>query len=89
MTVVDLAQLFDGSAHDHAVICAGTRGEVTTRHGAPDRWDWGVTLATLVQAQQRHGRLERVVAEMTPEQRAALWTDTSPVAAELRRIASR
>lgn len=89
MTLADLAQMFDGAAHDYAVICAGTRGEVTTCHGAPDRWDWGVTLVTLAQAQQRHARLERVVAEMTPEQRAALWVDTSPVAAELRRIASR
>lgn len=78
---------YDGAAHHHAVICAGMRGEVATRHGAPDRWDWGVTLSTLGAAQDRHRRLESMLDEMTTDQRAELWAESTPLANELRRVA--
>lgn len=77
---------FDGASHHHAVICAGLRGHVSTRHGARDRWDWGRTLATLERAQDRHGRLQALADSLTPEQRVAVWSDDSEQARLLRRF---
>lgn len=82
-----LARQFDGSAHHHAVLCAGLRGHVNTRHGAPDRWDWGVTVQTLRDAEQRHERMQKLADSLSPEQKAALWGSTDQWAAELRRFA--
>lgn len=81
-----LAHRFDGAAHHHAVLCAGLRGHVGTRHGARDRFDWGVTVSTLDAAQQRHERLQAVADALAPEQRAELWADTSEQAKVLRRF---
>lgn len=55
-------------------------------HGAPSRWDWGVTLRSLAEAEQRREHLDRLARNMTPEQHAQLWQDPSPRAAELRRF---
>lgn len=55
-------------------------------HGDPQRWDWGATADSLGRAFQRREHLQRVVRNLTPEQQAALWQDTSPQAAELRRM---
>lgn len=73
---------------DSARLYLATLGEGmqgATRHGAPDRWDWGATGHSLLTAQDEHRRREALVASMTPEQRAALWADPSPEAAALRR----
>lgn len=87
MTPADLANRFDGAAHHHAVICSGMRGHVSTRHGARDRWDWGLTLRSLEVAQERHARLQALADSLTPEQRAALWFDAREQAKVLRRLA--
>ena len=70
----------------HASLAAPERW-AGPRHGAPERWDWGRTLRTLVDAIQRREHLDRVARNLTPEQQAALWSDPSPEAAELRRVA--
>lgn len=81
-----LAERFDGAAHHHAVICSGLRGHVSTRHGASDRWDWGVTLRSLEVAQERHARLQALADSLTPDQRMAVWSDDSEQARTLRRF---
>jgi len=58
---------------------------------APEHWvmqrdERGFDLLSLAQAQQRREHLERVARNLTPEQHAELWQDTSPEAAELRRV---
>lgn len=80
------ALAYDGAWHHALVIAAGLDGLTTTTHGAADRWDWGVTVQSLGYALQRHRMLQERLAELTPDQRAALWADPSPEAAELRRI---
>lgn len=55
-------------------------------HGHPSRWDWGFTLRSLVESMQRYEHLRRIVANLTPEQHAELWSDTSEQAARLRRV---
>lgn len=85
-TIEELVERFDGAAHHHAVACAGTRGMVGTRHGEPDRWDWGVTIGSLLDAWHRHERMQALADSLTPAQRAALWQDTSQQAAKLRRF---
>lgn len=84
--VVLLAHRFDGAAHHHAVICSGLRGQVSTRHGALDRWSWAVTLHTLLAAQQRHERYQALADSLTPDQRMAVWSDDSEQARVLRRF---
>jgi len=76
----------DGAAWHHAVITAGMRGQSATRHGAPDRWDWGVTANTMQAALQRHERLRALAESLTPEQRAAVWSSADPRAKEMRRF---
>lgn len=80
-----------GSQHHELVIAASLRHPELAgpRHGHPSRWDWGVTYRSALEAQQRHARLKRFAAQMTPDERAALWSDPSPEAAELRRVVSR
>jgi hypothetical protein len=56
-------------------------------HGHPAHWDWGHTLYTLGIAWERHKRMQALYDQLTPDQRTALWSDTSPVAAELRAFA--
>lgn len=58
-------------------------------HGAMPRWDWGTTGYSLGEALQRHDHLLRVARNLSPEQRDALWADTDPRAAELRRAMRR
>lgn len=58
-------------------------------HGAPQRWDWGVTLATLFRCWRRRVHLERVARNLTPEQVDALWSDPSDEARELRKLVGR
>jgi|SRR5262245_21567379 len=76
----------DGASHHHAVIRSGLQGHVMTRHGARDRWDWRVTLDTLLYAQQRHGRLRALADSLTPEQRTAAWSSLDPRAQVLRQF---
>lgn len=76
----------DGAWHSRFVDEAGKLGLNESWHGAPNRWDWGPTLDSLLRAQGEHQRREQLVAYMTPEQRAGLWADPSPEAAELRRL---
>lgn len=80
-----LALRFSGASHHHAVICTGLRGLNGTRHGAPDRFDWGMTMQSLHASWQRHERLQAVADALTPEQLDALWQDTSDQARLLRR----
>lgn len=81
-----LALQFDGSAHHHAVICAGLRGTVSTRHGAPDQWDWGRTLWSYLESEKRNDRMQKLADSLTPEQKAALWGATDEWAKKLRRF---
>lgn len=60
-----------------------------THHGADDLWDWGRTMHSLLAAQDRERQAERIVDDMTPEQRAMLWLDGHPERAVLRRVARR
>lgn len=87
--VAELAERFagldGGIAMYGATLYEGTLG--APGHGAMCRWDWGVTASTLALAWQRRERLQRMLDDMTPEQRAALWSETSPLAAELRKLA--
>lgn len=76
-----------GAEWCEAVIRAGMQGFGGPPHGDPRRFDWGVTASTLSVAWQRHERLQRMLDDMTPGQRAALWSETSPLAAELRKLA--
>lgn len=55
------------------VIDAARAGYVTTLHGAPERWDWGVTAWSLATSWDREMRADRLVQQMTPEERASLW----------------
>lgn len=55
-------------------------------HGAPDRWDWGMTGYSLGEALAKHDHLLRVARNLTPEQRDAIWQDPSEQAAALRRV---
>lgn len=87
--VVTPQQIRPGSEWLEAVITAGIRGYGGPPHGHPSRWDWGRMASSLALAQQKHDRLYRIVREMTPDQRELLWCDTSPVAEEMRRIASK
>lgn len=80
------ARRFNGAAHSHAVICSGLRGYVGTRHGAADRWDWGLTISSLDAAWRRHERLQAVADALTPDQRMAVWSDDSEQARVLRRF---
>lgn len=86
MQVRMLAARFDGAAHHHAVVCAGLRGTISTRHGAPDRWDWGATLASVERAWDYHRRMQALADSLTPDQRAAVWSSDDPRAKELRRF---
>lgn len=79
----------DGASWHEAVIRAGKLGYGGPPHGDPSRRDWGATARSLATAQQTRERQERMVAAMTDEQRAFLWSDSSPMAETLRRIASR
>jgi hypothetical protein len=69
-----------------AIHMGATRPERWTPFRA-DRWDGsGFTVRSLSEAFQRHATAVRVAANLTPEQREALWADPSPEAAELRRV---
>lgn len=58
-----------------------------THHGAPDLWDWGRTMQSLLAAQDRERQAEQMVRAMTPQQRAMLWLDGHPEREVLRRAA--
>lgn len=68
----------------HASLTAPERW-AGPQHGHPSRWSWDFTARTLHDALQRHQHVRRIARNLTPEQQAALWQDTSPQAAELRR----
>lgn len=74
----------DGAPFYLATLAEGTLG--ATRHGAADRFDWGLTQQTLAAALERHRRLQAIADGLTTEQRQALWLDTSEQAAILRRF---
>lgn len=76
-----------GSEWHEAVIRAGVVGLSATTHGAPDRWDWGATFASLERAFRDHGQLVALAKSLTPAQRSALWTTDDPRAARLRDVA--
>jgi hypothetical protein len=80
------ATAYDGAWHHSVVLYAGLDGLTTSSHGAADRHDWGATQRSIEEAQQRHGRYQALADSLTPEQRAAVWSDTSPQAAVLRRF---
>jgi len=86
VTLHRLCTTLDGAWHYLAVAHAGTQGLTTTRHGAPDRWDWGMTMDSLQIAQERHVRLQNLADSLTPEQRMAVWQDPSEQAKQLRRF---
>lgn len=60
-----------------------------TRHCAEDRWDWGETARSLLTAQDRWRQAERMIAAMTPQQRALLWLDGHPERELLCKVARR
>lgn len=74
----------DGASFYLGTLYEGTLG--ATRHGATDRFDWGLTQQTLGAALERHRRLQAIADGLTAEQRDALWLDTSEQAATLRRF---
>ena len=75
-----------GAEWYEAVIRSGLAGYGGPPHGDSSRWDWGVTASTLRLATDRHQRMQRIVDDMTPEQRMALWSDGSPIAAQMRKL---
>lgn len=75
-----------GSESYEAVLYYGRRGNAGPPHGAPERWDWGMTEYSLAIAQQKHARLVSYVRELTPEQRDALWLSDTPEAAAARAV---
>jgi hypothetical protein len=86
-----LANDCDGATAHMMVVCGGLRWpeQVTTRHGARDRWDWGITAESIARAVDRENQADRLVRQMTPEERADLWTGDGPEQAILRRAARR
>lgn len=64
---------WDGAQQHMLVLDAARAGYVTTPHGAPERYDWGVTAWSLAAAWDREMRADRLVQQMTPEERASLW----------------
>lgn len=60
-----------------------------TRHGAADRWDWGLTAESLARAVNRETQADRLVRQMSTEERAELWTGDGPEQPLLRRAARR
>ena len=60
-----------------------------THHGAPDLWDWGRAMHSLLTAQDRERQADKLVAAMTPAQRAMLWLDGHPEREALRLAARR
>lgn len=69
-----------------AIHIGTTRPERWTRLRATD-WDGsGATVRSLAEATQRHERMVKIARSLTPAQQAALWQDTSPEAAALRRV---
>jgi hypothetical protein len=86
-----LAADCDGATAHMMVVCGGMKWpeQVTTRHGARDRWDWGVTLDSLMVAWDRERQSDRLVSQMTPAELAELWTGDGPEQGLLRRAARR
>lgn len=84
--------LLPGSQHLELLVQANLRDP--ERWGEPPHHDprWfeddprGIALRTLDAAFQRRLHLERMARNLTPEQRDALWQDTSEQAAALRRV---
>lgn len=76
--------IIDSSTLALASLADGLVG--ATHHGAPDRWDWSVTLETLQRAQDRHRRMQAIADGLTPEQRALAWGADTQQARELRRF---
>lgn len=89
VTSETLRTRWDGARHHTLVIEAGKLGLVTTSHGAADRWDWGVTAESLARAVNRETQADRLVRQMTPEERSDLWTGDGPEQALLRRAIRR
>lgn len=79
----------DGAWHAMLCIEAGKMGLTGTRHGMPDRWDWGVTLDSLLNAQADWTRDDKELRELTPSQRIDLFAHQSAVALRLRKHWSR
>lgn len=76
--------LVPGSEWLEAMIATSRRFAIPC-HGHPSRWDWGVTLKTLALACLKEKQTKLIVSEMSPAERAALWTDTGADVARLRK----
>lgn len=86
MGLPQLKRLPTGSEWAFAVIEAGKQGHAGPLHGDPSRWDWGVTVKSLMLAFKRHEMLVDFARGLTAEQRDALWSDPSEEAARVRRV---
>lgn len=73
VTSATLRTRWDGAKHHMLVIEAGKLGLNESHHGAVNRWDWGMTLATLIDAQDRETQADRLVRQMSAAERASLW----------------
>lgn len=82
-----IVKSIDSAALYLATLDEGLHG--ATRHGAPDRQDSGVTMHSLLAAQDRERQAEKMVRALTPQQRAMLWLDGHPEREVLRRAARR
>lgn len=79
-----------GSEWAELAVHIGTRRPERWPPLRPLRWEGsGAMVRSLAEAQQKHERLVKFARSMTPEQRDALWSDPSPEAAALRRVALR
>lgn len=89
VTSETLRTRWDGARHHTLVIEAGKLGLTTSSHGAADRWDWGVTAESLARAVNRETQADRLVRQMSAEERAEVWTGDGPEQALLRRAVRR
>jgi hypothetical protein len=89
VTSETLRENWDGAWHHMLVVEAGKLGITDSHHGDCDRWDWGVTLASLVDAQDRERQADRLVRQMTPLEREGIWLGDGPEQELLRRAARR
>jgi hypothetical protein len=81
---LQLQPLRPGSEWYEALVATGVRYPVPW-HGHPSRWEWGMTAYGLGMAQLRGKQIAKVAKELTPDQRAVLWSDTSEAGQALRK----
>lgn len=76
-----------GSEWCELAVRIGTRWPERWTSLRPAAWEGsGTMVRSLFEAQQRHIRLLRIAANLTPGQRDELWSDAGPEAAELRKV---